>query len=121
MDRFVSMYKRVPKPPPEMSPAGAFKELCGSATRYDPIGSSLVAPYDKELVSWPPVGSIAADVASNLSSADRVIVDGWEHHILRDAGERAAYCASADRVRPFLEPTLAHRDAIYKDLFTAPL
>ena len=108
-------YKRVPKPPPDLTPAGALRELCGTASRYDPVGPSVVAPYDKDLVSWPPVGTVAAELAVNLPLADRNIVDGWERHILKDDLGRATYRSSPDRVRPFLEPTLVRRASVYRD------
>ena len=52
------VYSGVPKPPLEFTPAGAFIELCGSASRYDPASASetSVAPTR----TWCPGPRLAA-------------------------------------------------------------
>ena len=37
------------------------------------------------------------------------------HHILKDDLQRAMYRSSVDRPKPFLEPTLVRRPAVYAD------
>ena len=51
ISRIEALYSRVPAPPPDLSPAGAFTELCGSASRYQPTEAATTAPYVKGLVS----------------------------------------------------------------------
>ena len=82
MDRLKNIFDSLPPPDSGLTPAGACIELCGSATRYDPILSASVAPYDKDLVSWPPQGSEPAPVLESLGGADFATVNGWETHIL---------------------------------------
>eukprot|EP00972_Heterocapsa_arctica_P011415 1673581-Heterocapsa_arctica.AAC.1 len=59
LDRVHTLYRRVPAYPAELTPAGALRELCGSASRYVPTEPSTVAPYTKDLVSWPLEGTKA--------------------------------------------------------------
>ena len=56
LDRVLSFYKRIPKIPSELNAGGAFSELCGAASRYLPAEGAKTAPYNKDLVSWPPFG-----------------------------------------------------------------
>ena len=118
LENFQSMYSRVPPPPSDITPARAFTELCRSATRYDPCGESGTAAYTKELVSWPPIGSVPADVTDSLEGADYNMVYDWEQHVLKNAAERVEHATSADRPRPFLEPTLVRRPAVYGDFLS---
>ena len=115
INHLIEVFSAIPSDSFGLSPAGALFELCGSASRYDPVDCSPVAPYDKESISWPPVGSSPARVVDSLSGADRVLVDGWERHILKDAAARAAHRSSPDRARPFLEPTLVRNSSTYAD------
>ena len=70
LDKIRAMFLAVPSPVDGLSPAGAFTELCGSSTRYSPMAATGVAPYDRDLVSWPDVGSQPALVVENLGPAD---------------------------------------------------
>ena len=56
LDKIRAIFLAVPSPVDGLSPAGAFTELCGSSTRYSPMAATGVAPYDRDLVSWPDVG-----------------------------------------------------------------
>ena len=100
------VYSGVPKPPLEFTPAGAFIELCGSASRYDPASASetSVAPYDKDVVSWPPIGSEPAPVLANLSGADFEMVNGWEQCLLKNATDVSSYRISPTDPVPILSP-----------------
>ena len=59
LDSFRDTYRQVPPPPSDASPAGAFHELCGLPTQYEPVVAASTATYTKELVSWPPSESVA--------------------------------------------------------------
>ena len=72
LDRIDSIYKRIPPPPSSLSPAGAFRELCGTASRYEPCDATSTAPYDKDLISWPPVGTVPVSTIGSLEGTDRL-------------------------------------------------
>eukprot|EP00972_Heterocapsa_arctica_P018825 2783514-Heterocapsa_arctica.AAC.1 len=40
VNRFQTLYRRVPAPPADLTPVGALRELCGSASRYLPTEPS---------------------------------------------------------------------------------
>jgi hypothetical protein len=115
VDRISTLYRRVPAPPAELTPAGALRELCGSASRYLPTEPSTTAPYTKDLVSWPPEGTKATPIGDLLSDADQSMVYDWETSILRDDSEVRSHFDSASRVKPFLEPTLVRRPQVYAE------
>ena len=113
LDRIDSVYKRIPPPPSSLSPAGAFRELCGTASRYKPCDATNTAPYDKELISWPPVGTVPVSTIGSLEGADRHLIEGWEQHVLEGADARKKYSNSFCRPKPFLDPTLTRRSLVY--------
>ena len=53
LERLRLLYDRVPAPS-DLSAAGAFRELCGTSSRYVPSDFGGTAPYVKEYVSCPP-------------------------------------------------------------------
>ena len=53
VDRLARLYKDFPKPDDVCDgAAGALRELCGASSAYSADRADL-APYSKELVSWP--------------------------------------------------------------------
>ena len=74
-----------------------------------------MVPYDKDLVSWPPIGSSPAAVLDNLGGADYNLLCDWERHILKDEAARMQHASDPCRPRPFLEPSLVRRPAVYGD------
>ena len=95
-------YSAIPKPPDELTPARAFRELCGSSSVYDTceslVGSRV--PYDPLAISWPPAGSTPVQLQDNLDGIDRQSVVGWRHHILRSDDECQMHACSPDKVTP---------------------
>ena len=102
-----------------LSPAGAFRELCGTASRFVPCDATTTAPYDKELISWPPVETIPVSTIGSLTGADRHLIDGWEQHVLEGVDVREKYSNSLCRPMPFLDPTLTRRSLAYADFEAA--
>ena len=115
LERLQFLYDRVPAPPSDLSAAGAFRELCGTSSRYVPSDVGGTAPYVKEYVSWPPKESVACNVVDSLGEADREMTLGWEHNILKDADGIHDYVSSQQRVKPYLEPTLVRHPDVYGD------
>ena len=118
LERLQILYDRVLAPPSDLSAAGAFRELCGTSSRYVPSDVGGTAPYVKEYVSWPPKGSAACDVVDSLGEVDREMTLGWEHNILKDAEGIHDYVSSQQRVKPYLEPSLVRRPEVYGDFLS---
>ena len=114
-DHIWDMYRNVPGPPKDLLPAGAFAELCGSSSRYDPTCESGTSPYIKDLASWPPMGAIASPVVDWLDGATHSQIYNWKSEVLCNTEERSCYSNSPRRPRPFLEPTLVQDPSIYAD------
>ena len=116
VSRIRSVYSQVAPPPDHMSAAGAFSELCGSASRYSPTDLAKTARYTKDLMSWPPEGSIATPVLDLLEGADFEMVNDWGKTLLRPVEQREQYLNCAERPKPFLEPSLVRKLRVYADL-----
>ena len=67
---------------PLLTPDGALRELLHSTSIYAQDRLD-VKPYDKDLVSWPPVGSSACDLRLGLPEADRTMLAEWNTRMLR--------------------------------------
>ena len=117
LERLRLLYDRVAAPPSGLSAAGAFRELCGTSSRYVPSDVGGAAPYVKEYVSWPPEESVACNVVDSLGEAGRGMMFGWERNILKDA-DGNDYASSQQRVKPYLEPTLVRRPEVYGDFLS---
>ena len=115
IDHVTSVFESIPSPPTDLTPAGALSELCGFSSRYEPTPTVGVAAYEKDLVSWPPSGSVPANVLDHLADADAELIGDWATHVLKDAGARSTYRSSAARPRPFLEPSLVRRPQVYAE------
>ena len=68
LDHICRAYKRVPPPPEGLDAKRAHQELCGASILYQPGVCAKTAPYSKDLVSWPDIGSVAAAVEDNLDA-----------------------------------------------------
>ena len=70
LDQFCAKYKAMGKPPVDLTPAGALRELCHQSVPYlsgSDDGGPI--PFDADLVSLPDVGSCPADPQALISSA----------------------------------------------------
>ena len=80
--RIVAACRDLGKPPCNLTPAGAFVELCGSAPPYltDDGGP---APYCREALSLPSVGGVPASCEANLPAEVRDQLVGENPSMLR--------------------------------------
>ena len=117
LDRIRRCYGAVPAPPAELTPAGAFSALRGSASGYDPDPSQGArVSFNLELCSMPPAMNQAHPVLDSLSGVHHLRVEKWRTHILRDEEARRIYMHSDDLVRPYLDPHLV-RDPMFMRSF----
>ena len=68
------------------SPEAALREVLAGASVYGDARADL-APYSKDLVSWPKVGAVPTPVESHLPEAERSWIQNWESHMLRSSDE----------------------------------
>ena len=113
ISRIEALYSRVPAPPPEFSTAGAFTELCGSASRYQPIEAATTAPYVKELVSWPPPDTRPVPVTDMLGGTG--LASGIRNYIFKPEAERQATRSEPDQIKLSLGPTLVWNPRVYSE------
>ena len=114
LDRIRRRYESIPAPPADMSAAGAFHSLRGTASGYSPeVGQGARVPFSLELCSMPPPLSSAAPVLESLDGVPFQRVRDWRSCILRSEDEQRAYLESAARVKPYLDPGLVRDPAIY--------
>ena len=83
--------KASPPPADLASPEGALRELLGASGLYEGAGAH-VAPYAKDKVSWPGVGSSPMALVDKLPQADSYRLQTWASHMHRDPSE-AEPCA----------------------------
>ena len=95
LDHIQSEYAKVPKPPPELSPARAFAELCKTSSRYEPLprdgAAGVRSPYDFGRVSWPQIDSSPHCILRSLDGADKDVMQRWRSSILKDCQSRDCY------------------------------
>ena len=69
-------------PPPGLTSEGALAELLRSSSVYSDSRID-VAPYAKDRVSWPPIGSTPCALVAGLSEADSSWLSDWRAHMLK--------------------------------------
>ena len=82
-------FRDVPSCDPGITPAGAFKELCGSSFRYQPSEPARMARYCQE----------------SMPLADRENIMCWR--FLRTEPDTVAHMSSPARPKPYLDPALS--------------
>ncbi|CAK0854764.1 unnamed protein product [Prorocentrum cordatum] len=90
----------------------ALAELLASAPGCS--GESRVRPYNKELVSWPKHVA-PVPTADLVSEADRSMLLGWRHQMLRDPADAAALRKDSGLGSPYVVPRLRFRPREYAD------
>lgn len=100
--RIANACERVGRPPAEMSPAGAFVELCGASLPYLADAGGLM-PYDKGLVSLLGIGATPFPCEESLSPAHRDLVVGDRASMLSSSDETAA-ALEREGVKPYVDP-----------------
>ena len=108
-------YMKVPAPPVSMCPAGAFKELCGSSSRYTPSCSGKTVSYSRERISWPRECSSPVCMRTVLEGRELDFVANWETRLLRDPVQRSEVAANPEQCKLYLEPTLIRKSSTYAD------
>ena len=84
--QFCNHYRNVDKPPSDVSPAGAFLELCQNSLPYlsESVGP---APYDNEKISLPDACNDPANPLSCLSPEHLELISGPGNPMLRPEDE----------------------------------
>ena len=103
MDGLSETYRAVGPPDPDLHPAGAFKELCGSRPGYHTLDESP-AEYQADLLSVPPDGIEFCDGASVFQGDDLQCWQQWRDHLLRDKPEADDLRRSLGIRQPYCEP-----------------
>ena len=99
----------------DLSPDGAFRELLAKSGVYTGERPDVCA-YNKELVSWPALGSLPCELLHGLSEPDRALLSDWQSTML--IGERDSNNPTVDSAEsPPTTPTKPHCD---KKLFSSP-
>ena len=106
-------YRDLGPPPPDTStPAGAFKELCGSKAGYADVIADLgtPTPFRPGEVSLPPVGSQPAPLEQLLDGRAFQLWEGWRHHLPKPQDEVDSL---TDQPVTYTDPALTRRPAHY--------
>ena len=108
-------YASLGPPPSDLpSPEGALSELLGADSFYS--GERLgVAPYAKDLVSWPAPGSQPMCLRDGLALADRDRLDHWKDHMQRRPADAAHILAESGLHRAHNDQELFRSPACYGD------
>lgn len=101
-------------PPSDLTPQAALEELLGGAAGYGG-DSSLVAPYDKDLLSLPQLGAAPTPLESALDGDPLHSLVRFEDVMLKDDEEWGMECERGGHVSPYFDATLARSRAEYKD------
>ena len=113
--RIGEIFLKASPPPADLpSPEGALRELLGASGLYEGAGAH-VAPYAKDKVSWPEVGSSPMALVDGLPQADSERLTNWASHMLRDPSEAEALRAKAGLRRAHCDPDLFSSPAVYAD------
>ena len=104
--------KAFPPPADLASPEGALRELLGASGLYEGAGAH-VAPYAKDKVSWPEVGSSPKALVDGLPQADSDRLQKRASHMLRDPSEAEALRKKAGLRRARCDPDLFFSPAVY--------
>ena len=103
LDRIVASFAEVEKPPPGMSAAGAFRELCCETLPYI-NDSGGPAPYKQGNVSLPAAGP-KADLTAVLPVVHRELLMRPDVHMLHDKDRVDSLIADSGLKKPFVDPS----------------
>ena len=94
---------------PPAEPAANSKEalqaLLGTSAVYHSARADVL-PYNRDLVSWPSVGSQPVELASALSEADSVWFREWKSHLLRDPDSVSQLRSELNLKEPYCDSSL---------------
>ncbi|CAK0910187.1 unnamed protein product [Prorocentrum cordatum] len=105
------------RPPPEFMSGsaaedGALRELLSCANLYG-TGAATSTPYVSDRVAWPAAGGTPVDIVELVPPVDRVWLEGWRSHMLRDPRAAAALAREACPKGPFCDPALTRDVSTY--------
>lgn len=101
-------------PPADLTPQAALEELLGSAAGYGGE-TSLVAPYDKDLLSLPHLGAAPTPLETVLDGDPLQSIMRFEEVMLKDEDEWGMECERGGHVRPYFDARLARSRTEYKN------
>ena len=104
LDQFCDKYKAMGKPPADLTPAGALRELCHQSLPYLCEEGGPI-PFDADLVSLPDVGGRPADPQALLSSAHSDLIRGPNAPMLRSKGDAEQVLQSSGLDKPYIDPS----------------
>ena len=101
----VDSYEAMGEPPIDMSPAGSFKDLCGSAVPYTGGASGAPVPFIQGATSLPSAGFTPVPLDEVLPPAHRVWMENGSERMLRDSSETNALLEHLQLHKPYHDPT----------------
>ncbi|CAK0810621.1 unnamed protein product [Prorocentrum cordatum] len=91
---------------------GALRELLSCANLYG-TGAATSTPYVSDRVAWPAAGGTPVGIVELVPPVDRVWLEGWRSHMLRDPRAAAALAREACPKGPFCDPALMRDVSTY--------
>lgn len=91
-------------PPPDLDPQAARCELLGSAAGYGGSGASIVAPYDKDLLSIPKLGAAPTPLTQVLEGEPLQCLVRFKEEMLKSEDEWGLECERGQHVKPYFDP-----------------
>ena len=116
MSHVTSAYALVGAPPFEVTPAGAFEELCGTAAGYSQSVAENVgcrSPFVEGKASIPSAGSRPADPCNILQGEDLLCWKEWQTRILIPHFEAEERKALSSVKKPYSDPVLTRNHAAF--------
>jgi len=102
LSQFCSEYKSMGKPPDQLTPAGAFTELCHDSLPYIADGGGP-APYDRNKLSLPNMDSTPVAPECNLCLEHSNTLRGKGVPMLRSVSQAAEAVADSGLSRPHVD------------------
>ena len=96
-------YREMGKPPPSLTPPGAFKELCHDSLPYISDGGGP-ASYQQSKLSLPDVGGSPVSPEDLLPEVHSNTIRGQGAPLLRSAGDATAAIVDSGLQKPHLDP-----------------
>ena len=100
--------------PDDLSPAGAYKELCRSATPYTNDSRPDLAIYQEEALSWPPEGTHQIDPISAMPFPHFDSLMHWREKMLKPNFDALTENSSnSNSITPYSDPILMRSNRKY--------
>ena len=112
LDNIKEAVVRMGKPPPDMTPEGAYRKLLGGSSTYAEVRPDL-ASFSLELVSWPEVGGEHCQVVDLLPDGDSMRLSNWRDSMLRSSTESLELQRELGVSQPYCDPELLRSPQVY--------